>query len=79
MLTIRWNEVTGVSTTMEAERVSLQPQVDPDNVDRGRRHVFVDRPGVGTLCIDNGSVYVMNEAGKTISTYTDLEGSPPPI
>lgn len=72
MLTITWNENDGCITHMEAERVSAQRQIDGDGIDRGRRHVFVDRPKQGVFCIDSGTVYVMNEVGRTISTYSDV-------
>jgi len=79
MLTVRWNEPNGTSTTIEAERVSSQRQIDADGIDRGRRHVFVDHHERPLFCIDRGTVFVMNEAGNTVSSYHDVEGSSPPL
>lgn len=74
MLTVRWIEDNATDTIFEADRVSSQRRLAPDGVDRGGRDVFIDRPTAGVLCVDHGSVYVMNDAGNTVSSFQKIEG-----
>lgn len=74
MLTVRWISEDGVDTIYEADRVSSQRRLAPDGVDRGGRDVFIDRPTAGVLCLEHGSVYVMNDAGNTVSSFQKIEG-----
>ena len=69
MLTVRW---FANGTDRVCEAISTWTE----SAEHGKRSVFVDRPGNGILCIDEGNVFVMNGDGKTVATYNDLEGIP---
>lgn len=76
MLTVRWFD-KGADRVMEATSIQVQVRSHEDGADYGGRSVFVDRPDNGILCIDTGTVFIMNERGKTIATYNDCEGASP--
>lgn len=86
MLTVKHIEVTGHENIHPATRVSYQPRmergraVEPgvDGSEVSAHCVFIDTPKGDTIALGSfGSVYVMNDAGKTVAKY-ELGGWPGP-
>ena len=84
MLTVKCIRVTGHEDVYPATRASYQPSLEdgkplPPNCASTKATapcVFIDTPKGDTfMAADAGSVYVMNDAGKTVAKY-ELGGWP---
>lgn len=74
MLTVKYIDLQGNETVFSAHEVRYDVNTPPDSVGCGTvAHVWFDRPASpGAACLAGvscGSVFVMNEAGKTVATY----------
>jgi hypothetical protein len=69
MLTVKYIDLQGNETVFATQEVRYVPN---DGIESGG-HVWFDRPdgkAEGVLAgVSCGSVFVMNEAGKTVATY----------
>lgn len=65
MLTIRHIEVSGHEEIMTTPRVSYHPRTP----EMTRECVFWETVSGQTIEMDSGTVYVMNENGKTVAVY----------
>jgi hypothetical protein len=74
MLTLRVIETTGHESIIQTTRVTKHPG---NQVNGGENIVFWDRPDGSVGTIESGTVYVMNDAGKTVSVYTPFATATP--
>ena len=65
MLTIRHIEASGHEEIVTTSRVSYHPRT-PDIT---RECVFWETTSGQTIEMDSGTVYIMNENGKTVAVY----------
>lgn len=68
MFTIRHRETDGHETLIQSERVSTQPfhgVASPHEV----QAVFYELKDGTTMMIESGTVFVMNDGGKTVAIY----------
>lgn len=64
MLTVKHIAWTGHETLTDTRRVSYQPETPCTPP-----QVFIENPEGGVFAWADGTVYVMNEAGQTVSKY----------
>lgn len=67
MLTLRIVELSGHEQVIQTPRVSKSPA---NQVNGGENVVFWDHPDGSVGTIESGTVYVMNDAGRTVSVFT---------
>jgi hypothetical protein len=72
MLTVKWYEtpLASVQVLIQAKRVRTEQPADPE---KGTHNVvglvYVERDDGQTEILSTGTVYVMNDAGKTVANY----------
>lgn len=71
MLTVKQVAPGGHETIRETRTVSAEPApTDPSDAQMGLiGRVFWEREDGGMSFFETGTIYVMNEAGKTVSVY----------
>ena len=69
MFTVKQIQNTGHEEIYAAQRVSYQPKWSPPNTAGMMIPCVFVHHASGTEIIDGGTVYVMNDAGKTINRY----------
>lgn len=75
MLTILHVEPTGHETILQTKRVTSHPG---PQIQGGERSIYWERDDGSTVAIETGTVYVMNDNGKTVAKY-HLEIGPAPL
>ena len=82
MFTVRYVESDGHETIIQSNRVTAVPSQNVGG--KGHRvsdgfasQVFYDQPDGSTFLVDTGSVYVMNDLGKTVAVYHLDKGQVP--
>ena len=76
MLTIKHIRHDGAEAIDVARRALWYPDADPKSSDSPTGILTVITPTSDSFNIDCGTVYVMNEQGKTVGTYDITPGAP---
>jgi hypothetical protein len=85
MLSVRHIQLSGHEDIYLTPRVSFQPEMDNPSqnnavptVSKTPTTIWIDCPGGATKALNGGTIFVMNDAGKTIARY-DIGASMVPL
>lgn len=80
MFSIRHIQLSGHEDIYLASRVSFQPEVTHEQKGGlpSSPTIFIDRPDGSTMPINGGTIFVMNDNGKTVARY-DIGASMVPL
>ena len=67
MLTILHVEPSGHESLVQAKRITIEPSVVGENVET--RFLHYESESGEIVTIGSGTIYVMNDAGKTVGKY----------